>query len=355
MKLTLKNIAVTIAVLIVVVSLAGCGGSSKTWPDSNHNFFAYLVDTSSIPTAGVAPAARSAHAAHARQMAKRAHRAAAPRANAGVDIETGSIDVYVWDVAAATSVKLNTTSAAYESVVLSADYKTVYFTAYDSNGYGQIFSASVTNFNSPTQLTTGTTEDHDEISISQDGTLIATTVYSDAPAALSIMASTGGTETIVAPAGLVDAWLPNVAADDSTIVFEGVTSAGFAGIYSVKKDGTGLTRLTNAGLTTWDWDPTLSPDGKQIAFAREVEDSNTSNVYVVAVTGETTSAPATAVTTDGDVWEARHLGNYVAYTDDVKTYNGSGNYQLFLTSTAGTGTTQLTTVDETVAFMDISD
>ena len=67
MKLTLKNIAVTIAVLIVVVSLAGCGGSSKTWPDSNHNFFAYLVDTSSIPTAGVAPAARSAHAAHARQ------------------------------------------------------------------------------------------------------------------------------------------------------------------------------------------------------------------------------------------------------------------------------------------------
>jgi hypothetical protein len=78
-------------------------------------------------------------------------------------------------------------------------------------------------------------------------------------------------------------------------------------------------------------------------------------VYVVAVTGETTSAPATAVTTDGDVWEARHLGNYVAYTDDVKTYNGSGNYQLFLTSTAGTGTTQLTTVDETVAFMDISD
>ena len=355
MKLSLKNLAVTIAVLIVVVSLAGCGGSSKTWPDSNHNFFAYLADSNSIPTAGVAPAARSAHAAHARQMAKHAHRAAAPRANAGVDIGTGSIDVYIWDVSAATSVKLNTTSAAYESVVLSADYKTVYFTAYDTAGYGQIFSAPVTNFNSPTQLTTGTTEDHDEISISQDGTLIATTVYSDAPTALGIMASTGGTETIVAPAGLEDAWLPNVAADDSTIVFEGVTSAGYAGIYSVKKDGTGLTRLTNTGLTSWDWDPTLSPDGKQIAFVREVEDSNIANVYVVAITGETTSVPATAVTTDGDVYQARHLGNYVAYTDDVKTIDGSGNYQLFLVTTSGTGTTQLTTVDETVAFMDIDD
>ncbi len=355
MKLSVKNLVVTIAVLVVVVSLAGCGGSSKTWPESNHNFFAYLADNSSIPTAGVAPAARSAHAARARQMAKHAHRAAAPRATANADIEEGSIDVYVWDVSAATSVKLNSTSAAYESIVLSADYKTVYFTAYDSNGYGQIFSAPVTDFNNPTQLTTGSTEDHDEISISEDGTLIATTVYTDGPAALSILPSTGGTETIVSPAGLDEAWLPNVAADDSTIIFEGVTSAGYAGIYSVKSDGTGLTRLTNAGLTSWDWDPTLSPDGKQIAFVREPEDGDTSNVYVVAITGETTSVPATAVTTDGDVYQARHLGNYVAYTDDVNTYNGSGNYQLFLVTTSGTGATQLTTADETVAFVDIDD
>ena len=322
MKLSLKNLVVTIAVLVVVVSLAGCGGSSKTWPDSNHNFFAYLADNASIPTPGVAPAARSAHAARARQMAKHAHRAAAPRATANADIEEGSIDVYVWDVSAATSVKLNSTSAAYESIVLSADYKTVYFTAYDSNGYGQIFSAPVTDFNNPTQLTTGTTEDHDEISISEDGTLIATTVYSDGTGRTCHPAEHRRNGDHCGPAGLDEAWLPNVAADDSTIIFEGVTSAGYAGIYSVKSDGTGLTRLTNAGLTSWDWDPTLSPDGKQIAFVREPEDGDTSNVYVVAITGETTSVPATAVTTDGDVYQARHLGNYVAYTDDVNTYNG---------------------------------
>ncbi len=356
MKFSLKNLAVTFAVLAVVASLAGCGGSSKTWPSGDRLFFAYLADSSSIPTAATTPAAHPALSAHARQMTQHAHHAAGPRANSSVDIQTGSLDVYVWDVDAATSVKLNTTSAAYQSIFLSADYKTVYFTAYDSNGYSQVFSAPVTNFNSPTQLTTGTSEDHDTITVSKDGSLIVTGVTTETGEEIALMPSSGGTETLLLPSGLEYAWYPNIASDNSTIVFEGLVTDGYAGIYSVQKDGSGLTRLTNNGSTGtegayWDWIPSLSPDGTQFSFTRETEDGGGENIYVVSIAGETNTIQSLALTTDGDSLQSFHLGDYVAYTSDRNTINGSHNYQLFQVTPAGTGTTQLTTADEAIWFM----
>ena len=356
MKFSIKNLAVTVVALIVVVSLAGCGGSSKTWPSGDRLFFAYLADNSTIPTPTATPAPHSALSARARQMTKHAHHAAGPRANAGVDIQTGTVDVYVWDVAAATSVKLNTTSAAYESIVLSADYKTVYFTAYDSTGYGQVFLASVTNFNSPTQLTTGTTESHNTITVSKDGSLIVTGVSTETTEEISLLPSAGGTETLLLPSGLEYAWYPNIAPDNSTIVFEGVVSGGYAGIYSVKKDGSGLTRLTNAaGANTsspnWDWIPSLSPDGTQVSYTRETESGGAENINVIGIGGETDSVLSTALTTDGYSLQSFHLGDYVAYTSYRDTRTGSGNYQLFQVTPTGTGTTQLTTVDEAIWFI----
>ena len=156
---------------------------------------------------------------------------------------------------AGTATKLNSASADYDSVVLSYDYKTVYFTAWDSNGYAQIYSATVANFNSPTQLTSSTTEDHHDITISKDGTLIATCVVNSLNFdRAGHLPSSGGAETLIAPTGMEDSWLPRFTPDKSTIIFEAETNALQAGIYSIQIGSTTPTRLTNASGTYWDWD-----------------------------------------------------------------------------------------------------
>jgi len=348
MKSALSNVAITIAVLIVAVSLTSCGGSSKTWPVNDLKNFVYLVDTSTLNDAVSGP-----HSARVRQMAGYKRHSAKPQARKEASIATGTIDVYLWDVTAGTATKLNSTSADYDSVVLSYDYKTVYFTAWDSNGYAQIYSATVANFNSPTQLTSSSTEDHHDITISKDGTLIATCVVNNTInlTELATMPSSGGAETLIAPTGMEDSWLPRFTPDKSTIIFEADTNALQAGIYSIQIGSTTPTRLTNASGTYWDWDPSVSPDGTQISFVREHgAEEDLDDIYVVPITGETTAAPATAVTTDGYVYEQVHLGDYIAFTDYKNTINGSGNSQLFLTSISGTDMVQLTTADENVGF-----
>jgi Tol biopolymer transport system component len=351
-RFSMKNFVVTAAVILVALSLASCGGSSKTWPTSNLTKFVYLADTSSEATS-----VRGTHSsARARQMRARgvaAHHAAKPRAVQGYDIATGTEDVYLYDLVSNTTTKLNTTSADYDSVALSADYKTVYFTAYDSNEYAQLFSASVANFNSPTQLTTGTAGDYHDASISHDGKTISAIYFNESAAAvtslesIASLPSSGGTPTLMAISGLDELWTPRLTPDNSTYILEGEASDNGAAIFSVKVDGTGLTQLTNANGDWWDWFPTVSPDGKTISFIREGDGED---VYVVPITGETTAAPATAITTDHDADEAVILGGYIAYVDYVKTADGSGNGQLFLVLATGGNAVQLTTADEQVYF-----
>ncbi len=354
-RFNVKNLVVTAVVLLVALSLASCGGSSKTWPTSNLTKFVYLADTSS-ESSGVMGTHSSARA---RQLAARAafkaHKhTARPQAVRGYDIGTGTEDVYLYDLASDTTTKLNTTSADYDSVALSVDYKTVYFTAYDSNGYTQLFSASVADFNSPTQLTTGTTGEYHDASISHDGKTISAIYFNDSEdstesfESIVSLPSTGGTPTLMTITGLADLWTPRLTPDNSTYILEGDTSDANAAIFSVKVDGTGLTQLTNASGDYWDWFPTVSPDGTTIAFIRENEDSD--DVYVVPITGETTTAPATAITTDHDAEEAVILGGYIAYTDYVNTSDGSGNGQLFLVLATGGQSVQLTTADEQIYF-----
>ena len=338
MKSPLRLFAFFAADIAIALLLSGCGS------DSNTNKFAYLQDNSTSVTTSLHHLAKQGSREAQTRLTGRNRVARSRVKSAAVDIATGTVDAYMMDAATGTATKLNSASAAYDSIALSHNGKKVVFTAYDSNDSCQVYVADVANSDSPTQLTRSTNVDHHSISISPDGTLIATTIDG---ATLSIIKIEDDTETILTPSDLVHAWVPSLSPDNSTIVFEGYTDAipYAAGIYSMKVDGTALTRLTNAAGTYWDWDSSLSPDGKEISFIRENMDSGAADVYVVKIAGESGSSTATALTTDGYSLEAIHLASYVIFSSYRDTETGSGNEQLFRIKPDATGVKKLTTDD----------
>ena len=66
------------------------------------------------------------------------------------------------------------------------------------------------------------------------------------------------------------------------IVFQGHPSGPYSSIYTMKPDGTALTRLTPTPPGDNDFHPWLSPDGSQILFA-SARDSRYSDLYTISV------------------------------------------------------------------------
>ena len=62
----------------------------------------------------------------------------------------------------------------------------------------------------------------------------------------------------------LEAQIPNWSPDGQTLVFQ-----SFGSIWSVKRDGTGLTRLTFDDAGGFSLNPSYSPDGTKIIFGRK--------------------------------------------------------------------------------------
>jgi WD40-like Beta Propeller Repeat len=83
------------------------------------------------------------------------------------------------------------------------------------------------------------------------------------------------------PSGCADVPASCVSANECGEIAFVSSRDGQAEIYSVNRDGTGLTRLTNNPAA--DWDPSWSPDGKRIAFVSDR--SSYPEIYVMNADG----------------------------------------------------------------------
>jgi Tol biopolymer transport system component len=113
-------------------------------------------------------------------------------------------------------------------------------------------------------------------------------------------------------------------------------------IYSVNLS-TGATQQLSMG-TDFDAYPTVSADGTHVAFQRyqETNDIWGSNVAVVGITGESTSNPATIVTTDNMSWQPVYLGSKILYASDKVNDPGTYADNIYLMNGDGSGVTRIT-------------
>jgi Tol biopolymer transport system component len=333
MKIQLRFSLLIASALLITIGLSGCGGSHSLPFITATTSFAYLQDTSTAQSETKGMRAGSRHALAV--LHARTHQARKRLAETGVDIGSGTIDLYVMDTSAGTNTKLNPQSAAFYNVQLSYDGTKLLFVAEDSAGYAQIYLADA-KFLTLTQLTTGKA-DHLNASLSKDGTMIAYDTYADDSSAVSTIPATGGEPTAIALPTLSEAFGPVFTPDGKKILFTGWTGET-SFVYSVDLDGTGLTQLTQGAY--WDGTPNVSPDGTRIAFERDGED--TEDIAVVGIGGESTANPVTMLTSNGMSWQPQYLGEkilFMSWKDDPSRYldkiyemNGDGSNLVQLTT-----------------------
>jgi TolB protein len=109
-------------------------------------------------------------------------------------------------------------------------------------------------------------------------------------------------------------------------------------IYVVKADGTGLRKVTSDPAA--DFDPTQSPDGKQIAYRHQIGDDRSTDIYVVDAdgSGERNVSRNEGVADWGPAWSPD--GSQIAFM--AQTPEGTQNYEIFVMNADGTDPRRLT-------------
>jgi Tol biopolymer transport system component len=355
MNISARSVFVVALTLLVALGLSSCGSSGNSVPfASSSASFAYLLDNSSnsdLARNHSHPALSHSHAA----LKARPHNSH-PRAktSTGVDIGTGSIDVHIYDTSKGTDTQLTGSgtplnqSYAFYNAQLSNDGTKLLLVAENTEGYGQIYIADA-KLQTITQLTGLTGSDvtsyHINAALSADGKTVA---FDDWDGNLYTMPASGGTPTLVSLATLYGA-TPAFTPDGKSLVFTGWVKEEAANvqvaydlIYSVNLS-TGATQQLSMG-TDFDAYPTVSADGTHVAFQRyqETNDIWGSNVAVVGITGESTSNPATIVTTDNMSWQPVYLGSKILYASDKVNDPGTYADNIYLMNGDGSGVTRIT-------------
>jgi len=285
-------------------------------------------------------------------------------ASGATNLASGSVDAYLMDSRTGAVAKLNSQSGLYNGIQLSPDGSKVAFTAFDSAGYSQVFVATISNFDNPTQLTLSDTADRVCPKFSPDGATIISSVLSqdvnsNLTLAVGMVPVAGGSETLIAPSGLLPI-SPVFTPDGKKIIFTAAggssvnsTYSGFISIFSMNLDGSGVTQLSGVTGTYADILPSVSPDGSKIVFTRITPNSGgtgyVSNIYVMAIAGESVANPATQLTTDGYSWNATFLKNNITFASmrDSPTTMTDNIYEMDVT---GANLTRLTTTSAENAF-----
>jgi Tol biopolymer transport system component len=362
----LRVIFLLASALLASFLLASCGGGTSTpatppatptpTPAASSSF-AYLQENDAKVHSPVSPV--SDDAAHLHSFARQSHLQASlearihlarPRLSSAVNIATGTVDAYVIDTSTGGITKLNSQSGQYNGIQLSPDATKVVFTANDSAGYSQIFLASVGGFNDPIQLTANDSEDHFSATFSADGSTILSSVFTPAAGtylwAISKLPAAGGAETVIA---IPSAMQPKTSAftpDGTKLVFAD-TSLGH-GLYIANLDGSGLTQLTNLNLNPDEQDmyPSVSPDGTKIAFVRGLFNTATDfwayNINVAGIGGESTTNPATQLTTDGYSWGSMYVGDSIVFLSPKKNLTTTNTDDIYRMNQEGSDVEQVT-------------
>jgi hypothetical protein len=303
-----------LASLVAFAGLSGCSGGG-----SRGRYFAYIQDNNSDDSAQAHHVAHAGVKHPAVSAAARTSRASAatPAATTvtGTQPIAGSDDIIIFDTH--TNATALDTGVAFdvESVQVSHDgteLVTSILTPVTVGGvttnYYELWLADI-KFHTVTQITTDA-NDHYDATFSADGNTIAYwaedsvknleqlfTVTTAAPYTEIEVAKTPDTLNLYEPAFTPDG-LSLVAGGDA---IDSDTSA----IYIVNIASGTTTQLDldlpAATDTTAEYDylPAVSPDGTQVSFTREIDNSSTStyDVYVMPITGSTVASAAIGLTT----------------------------------------------------------
>jgi Tol biopolymer transport system component len=321
---------------MVALVCAGCG-SDKHSTSTGTSDFVYLYDNSSYNATG---SGAKAGRTHAHPSQSRTHHPTQLAASSASDIASGTVDLYYYDATTQTSTQLNTASSYFCNVQLSNDGTKLLISAEDTEtGDCQLYLADA-KYQTINKLTTDA-DDHYDASISPDGTIIA---YDDWDGDLYTLPAAGGTPTELTITGVGGGYSPVFTPDNKHIVFEGCENA--CNIYIVSASGGAATQLSQG--TYWDGVPAVSPDGTKVVFDREaVSNGYTRDIAIISINGESTSSPATILSTDSSVsggsWAPMFAGSGKLLFQSWKPNSDtSKNDNIFEINTDGTGLTRIT-------------
>ena len=233
----------------------------------------------------------------------------------------------------------------FYAVQLSADGKKGVAAAEDTNGWLQIYSVDMKTLN-PVQLTTDA-EDHLFPQMSADGSKVVFMKFvSNAEMGQAVVMNTsGGTEKVISTPGIFVNF-PSFTPDGKQIVFEEEIDDT---IDIMNADGTGIKTLTNVGGTAYyDEFPSVSADGKTIAFSRYGKDTPTGgeNIYTIQIDG----TGLKQLTTDGKSWDPLFVSNHIAFVSYRDNANGSEIYSMNLDGSTQKRLTNNNVPDYFIAF-----
>jgi Tol biopolymer transport system component len=218
----------------------------------------------------------------------------------------------------------------FYSVHMGYDGKHGVATAEDLNHYVQVYYADLTDKNNPvlTQLTTEQT-DHYSAQLSWDNKTVAYLKYVEAADydQTAVISSSGGTEKVLSTTFDIDCptFAPN-----GKIVF-GNDDDGT--IYIMNGDGTGIEPLITRTDTQFDGAPSVSPDGKTVAFERCITEAGC-DVWTANIDG---SSPK-QITNNGQSWDPMFINNKIVFV-----MNNNGNNDIYSMDSNGQNQKQLTT------------
>lgn len=235
----------------------------------------------------------------------------------------------------------------FEAVQESSDGKRGVALAEDTNGHYQVFYADLSDKNNPigTQLTSDT-EDRWSPQLSWDSKKVVFVKW--VPSAgydvAVIMATTGGTETVISTPFNVST--PSLT-PDGKIVFEQEDNDT---INIMNADGTANKALTgDTNHTYYDEFPSISSDGKTIVFAR-YPDAGTYKEDIWTISADGTNAKQ--LTTDGKSTDPMFVNNKIVFLSWRDDTTGNEIKQVYSMNPDGTNPKRLTNTNVNEVFDD---
>lgn len=310
--------------LVLIFSWSGCG-------DSTHKFAptSQLAFVRTASGGGMAVAMR-----HSIEMGgPRAQAMARKSVGAGLKpylIASGSDSIVLMNNDGTGEAVVTDQGGTFYAVQLSLDGKKGVGIAEDENYNQQVFIADMSNLSNsnPLQLTTDS-EDHYVPQISPDNKTVIFVKYdSDGNERAYTVPASGGAETLIPTPASVGVWTPSYTPDGKNIVFEEEVNDT---INIMNTDGTGIKVLTNADGAYLDEYPSVSPDGKTVVFSRYGGELAGEEIFKANIDG-TGLKQLTTTGTTGDSWDPQFVNNkivfvlesYATHTGDIYNMNFDG-------------------------------